>query len=406
MNKKLLIFLFLISLNFLNSQINIKKIEYIGDTIVKLSKKYDGKSDFIEQKNIDDYKQYIGYNIFLTDSKSDEYFHGENYNYIFDDKLKFVLNFQSDTIYTYLNNPVGIEKKESIKTDYQKFQNKTYKIIDIIPSKNISKLKSIFPKMDITPERYIFNSEYDFVFLKLKDLISKENFYLVQSLKSWHTNNTKDFIFEPYYEYLKSTYNNKKFIFHYSYHDYEDIYTGKKVRMDKKSIWDCEISIINSFRIKNDTTSEIFPYKIYALLKNEFGETIALENIDNIVNQSRNNGRTDFELFDDYVFNENQKKISLEKKKLEVIKLNKIKQKDKENFEKNIYSKYGSKWGKTILNNQISVGMTTDMCISSWGDPYDITKIIDINNSIEIWHYYGGNTVYFNNNKITRIIVN
>mgnify|MGYP003615114915 CR=1 FL=1 len=59
MNKKLLIFLFLISLNFLNSQINIKKIEYIGDTIVKLSKKYDGKSDFIEQKNIDDYKQYI-----------------------------------------------------------------------------------------------------------------------------------------------------------------------------------------------------------------------------------------------------------------------------------------------------------------------------------------------------------
>jgi hypothetical protein len=80
--KKLLFLFFISFFNSSFSQIAIKKIEYIGDTIVKKNVLYNGNSDFKKEKVLNEYKKYIGYNLYLTNSKVDIY------NYIFDSQLK------------------------------------------------------------------------------------------------------------------------------------------------------------------------------------------------------------------------------------------------------------------------------------------------------------------------------
>lgn len=55
------------------------------------------------KKVLNEYKKYIGYNLYLTNSKVDIY------NYIFDSQLKSILN-KNDTIFTYLTNPIKVEK--------------------------------------------------------------------------------------------------------------------------------------------------------------------------------------------------------------------------------------------------------------------------------------------------------
>ena len=204
--KKTILILFLLSLSQLHSQINLKKIEHIGDTIIKKPKIYDGKSDFDYHKNPIDYKQYIGYNIYLNDSRL---FKGNN---LYDKNLKVFdsLNFNRKT---YLINP--IMGKSGLISDNSKYINKKFKILDIIcddiTNYEHREERYLNPKLI----KYFGNEKYGIekpnminsILLELKDLTNQDTIYLTQTVSRYNNFSEKDFIFEPYYNHIYNKYN-------------------------------------------------------------------------------------------------------------------------------------------------------------------------------------------------------
>jgi hypothetical protein len=70
------------------------------------------------------------------------------------------------------------------------------------------------------------------------------------------------------------------------------------------------------------------------------------------------------------------------------------------NILRNIYKKaFGSSIANKIINKEIWIGMTTEMCFESWGEPDDKTRTVYPQSVVE-WWYYGANTLYFLNEKL------
>lgn len=400
--KKLIFLIFISFFNSSFSQIAIKKIEYIGDTIVRKNTLYDGYSDFKKEKVLNDYKKYIGYNLYLTNSKVDIY------NYIFDNQLKSILNKNGDTIFTYLTNPIKVEKVEKVISDENHLYNKNYRIENIFCT--VEQLEKIFPEHEKTPElKYFETDDYNnlnYIVLQLKSLNDNKIYYLKQSLKDYRSDNSKDFIFEPFYNFVKNNYDNEKFIFtsNPSYRTYKDIYTDKIINIERNSIWNSEVAVINSYRLKNKWEETSYPFKIYILFKNQKGETFVYEGIDNINFQENPYSFGGFELYSIYL-----EKVKLKKTAQEIKKIKEQKEKDslqraQETKRITIINKYGNSNGSLIINNKVKIGMSSEMCEESWGKPFDKSKIIEENKNIEIWFYFGGNTLYFLNDKLYRII--
>lgn len=406
--KQITLILLLLSLSQLYSQINLKKIEHIGDTIIKKPKIYDGKSDFDYHKNPIDYKQYIGYNIYLNDSRL------FTENNLYDKKVKVFdsLNFNRKT---YLINP--IMGKSGLISDNSKYINHKFKILDIICDDNTNyeyrENKYLNPKL----VEYFGNDKYGIdkpnmltsILLELKDLTNQDTIFLSQKKSHYNNFSEKDFIFEPYYNYIYNKYNSKKFILT-SQNDttLEDLYTGLPVKAELNSIWTNEIAVINKGSVtKSNQPSIDFPYMIYYLLKNKYGETIAFNNLGELVeNNYLYRKHSSFQLYDYYL--ENQKKIKLTKLQKEAEK-NALAKKEQELINKRktqIINKYGAEIGNTILNNLVRLNMTSEMCKDSWGEPYETSSNIVENLSIEDWHYYGGNHLIFYNGILKKIILN
>lgn len=70
---------------------------------------------------------------------------------------------------------------------------------------------------------------------------------------------------------------------------------------------------------------------------------------------------------------------------------------------KKIISKYGKELGSLIFAGKVRIGMTKEMCIASWGEPYDINKTITSGAIREQWVYSLKSYLYFENGTLTTI---
>ncbi len=77
--------------------------------------------------------------------------------------------------------------------------------------------------------------------------------------------------------------------------------------------------------------------------------------------------------------------------------------KAQENRKIRLVEKYGSLTGKTIIDSKISIGMTKEMVIDSWGKPSDINTTITEYGVHEQWVYGSGSYVYFEDGIVTTI---
>ncbi|MBO2523251.1 MAG: hypothetical protein CW336_05245 [Bacteroidetes bacterium] len=78
--------------------------------------------------------------------------------------------------------------------------------------------------------------------------------------------------------------------------------------------------------------------------------------------------------------------------------LNKEKQRKKQ-----IIAKYGQHNGQLILNKKVELGFTKEMCIESWGKPYDINTTRGLWGVSEQWCYSDGRYLYFENEILTSV---
>lgn len=93
-----------------------------------------------------------------------------------------------------------------------------------------------------------------------------------------------------------------------------------------------------------------------------------------------------------------EKKLYEEERRLAVEKLKEEKLKER----KGIYvKKYGKKWGTTVAEKMIQIGMTKEMVIDSWGQPDDINRTVGSWGTHEQWVYGVGQYLYFENGKLT-----
>lgn len=81
------------------------------------------------------------------------------------------------------------------------------------------------------------------------------------------------------------------------------------------------------------------------------------------------------------------------------------KQKDATDKEKRIklQSKYGTKTGKLISEHRVQIGMTKEMCRSSWGEPSKVNTTTTKYGTHEQWVYSDGSYLYFEKGVLTTI---
>ena len=65
--------------------------------------------------------------------------------------------------------------------------------------------------------------------------------------------------------------------------------------------------------------------------------------------------------------------------------------------------KYGARIGKMILNGEVQIGMTREMCEEAWGSPQKINTTITTQTVSEQWVYGGHSYLYFTNGRLTAI---
>jgi len=68
-----------------------------------------------------------------------------------------------------------------------------------------------------------------------------------------------------------------------------------------------------------------------------------------------------------------------------------------------IINNYGDVIGNEIINHKVEIGWTKQMCIESWGRPYEINKTTTEYEVNEQWVYSIKHYLYFEGNKLTAI---
>ncbi len=92
----------------------------------------------------------------------------------------------------------------------------------------------------------------------------------------------------------------------------------------------------------------------------------------------------------------------LERQKKEQERLDQIEKEEKE-YKAKLIRQYGKANAELILNKQIRLGFTKQMCIESWGNPEDINRTITYYGTHEQWVYGLGTYIYFEGDKLTTI---
>lgn len=260
--------------------------------------------------------------------------------------------------------------------------NRYYTIVDILQGDIIGQLK----QKDVTNQcGYRFK---DINFLQRKDMVIYVVYVLKDNNKKDSLNNTplywivcrskqppyicsdlSPFIAVPYFEKQKQVYKNQHVINLYD-----------------KSKWLCkEVSILKN-KNKNCQDSA---YDVFGLLVNEKGNQILL------TTHSDSLGRS-FITEKEYIWLDNADRNEREQ-------LYKTLNEKQEKRKSECVKKFGQHFGELVAQDKIEIGMTTEMCKTAWGAPWNISKIKTSAEKKEIWFYNWKYSLHFENGKLIKI---
>jgi len=365
---------------FLHSQITIGKIEKQKDTAVLRPTPYDSLNDFEYIRNTDiyqdgtyidlsyQYKKYIGQKIYVPP--------------------------MSD----------GIDKENQ-------FCNKYFTIMDVIFDNNeVNKIlqtnSNVEANREFIKDTYwgatsFFNNSKMFL---LRNDSTKKTFYSVFSCSNFWDIRNSHFILVPYFVKQKQLYQNKTLVYN-SYSDFtawKDIRTDKYVKIYHNSKWYCsEVTILTlNCDIPNFSSYNDARFKLYYVLKNDLGETIALKNL-------KIDSDDEFITKDEYDKKELEKKLKsyelIAKKKQEKLQKEENEKKAQEKRKVECINKFGEYYGSLIAQGEVKIGMNTDMCKSAWGAPFDSYKTTTADGIYEDWYYGWKYSLHFVNGLLIRI---
>lgn len=368
---------------------NINELDL--DEINKIAD-YRLKDSLYERLEFNDYKKYVGLDFFLP-----KYIKDKTYSLsLISKNNKKITDKNNNEIYT--NNYYRIATENEIFDNY-------YKVIDVknrieIENKineEYKKLRAQGIKTSYELPGKMYNGNNILFTLVKKN--STDTLYIQSKTID------EDFTLVPYFLKMKELYNGKKMIAinDIKYHNLIeeiDVTTSKKIVIPNLSIWTCEINLLK------DSDNNNKPKFIF---KNEIGQVIVLNNW---CRSRRNNGYAegskhldDLYFVTELKYNEIQrfKKLKDAEKKLEITNKNNLeKLRQKKHVEKCL-NLYGEKNGNLIAKNEIEIGMNKNMCLISWGKPFDTYTVKTANKTLEILHYSYQKSLYFENDILYKI---
>lgn len=199
----------------------------------------------------------------------------------------------------------------------------------------------------------------------------------------------------------------------------ETVYQGQKLRITKplSAITDKKLRAFYELCRKNSKYSEapicrcegieleyieefnVPEYRYYATLVSEDGDMLKLP---------INSDFIPFFTFNDVYVEEQRLKIERDERKAaeREVKRQQDEQEQKRKeaeYRAELVQKYGKYNADLILSGRVRVGFTKEMCILSWGKPYDINRNINQYGTYEQWVYNLGCYLYFDDDKLTTI---
>jgi hypothetical protein len=400
------------------------------------------------------YKQYIGLKIFYPPCENERFttFFSNKPSFIRIDKpidgkdIDSLMTFQYKPIFIYsgtdsrdTNAAAKIKEYDSRSIDFytkcSDLGNKYYTIIDFLNKDSLINLRDRMGNAinyDTLKQRKIYQ-EYindDFVrtgigFL-LKDDISGDTLYsLGSSIKNSSSYFSDGFILVPYFVKQKQMFDGKTFVAltkhaEDSRHEevtFKDLITNKDITLEHGSKWKCEVTLLdynkaNKNNLEHDEENNLQNYAISYVFRS--GEkTISLFDMTiipyNSIVESSHGSYTSyaFKLADVYANEENLKRL---KKDELIARQKKVEQSRmfneraiKEKFRNDCIDKFGQENGNLIAQGKIKIGMTSEMCETAWGMPFDSYKTTTVSNITENWYYGWKRSLHFFNGILIRI---
>lgn len=345
--------------------------------------------DSIEKKlELNDFKKYIGLDFYLP----------ENSNVTLVSKNKqIVKNEKDEIVYTNYYKPLTLNDGR-LERDYNEPKNSYYKIIDVNNLKLIStKIKNEFDSIKSIYE-VPYCGSYDVCFTALRKNTNDTIYIGYQDLDL-------NFAFVPYFVKMKKLFDGKKMVAinDVKYHNLIkeiDVTTSKEFTVPHLSKWICEINLLKGSSESN---------KPKFIFRNDIGQTIVLNNW---CRSRRSNGYQEgYKHYDDlyflteeeYLRIESIKKLKEAERNIENNKRNNLEKLRQKKYLEKCVNLYGETNGNLIAKNEIEIGMNKEMCLLSWGKPYDIYTVKTENKVIEILFYSYQKTLHFENNILFKI---
>lgn len=446
-------FLFVISLSYFLSlpvfcQITIKEIETNVELEAQKPPSYDSLLDYTYSTEILHNYQYIGLKIFLPpcikgqeSSKSKESNNSVTFKGFYSLRPSFLkidkpVNYHGeifDSVITFQYSPTFYENGSGFvsnteydaemidfHTDCSAVGGKYYTVIDALNKDSLIRLKN---KMN-TPlsveelkdrklyRHYIRNfTQTDDLGFILKSDITGDTLYFMGTLD--------DFVFVPFFVKQKEMFDGRTFVAtikqssRNEYPLFKDIITEKPVQIEQGSKWKCEVTLLENNKVHSNFTGQR-NWSIYYVLKNG-NQTIAISRsrFDYNTKTTPNLGFTstyeNCSFIIDTAFSRMEKEKKLKqaeiianKKRIEKLQIEKEKL-EIEAHRNYCIKKFGSLNGELIAQGKVKIGMTTKMCETAWGTPFDKYKTTTELRITETWYYGWKRILHFTDGILVRI---
>ena len=317
-----------------------------------------------------------------------------------------------DSINNEVKNQHEIAQNK-FETDFKEMENN----MSNMSNTSFDERKNIIEDEDLTIVDGGISSYGDELVFKMINKKNGDTIFCLNETKNRNMWTNNYFVLVPYFIKQKEIYEGKNLIYddlkgnygryiynnkteedyikkiEYENDDGEMVEKGVEVPLQRGSKWKCEeVTLLPPVY----TSHSVRPpsYNLHFILSNDKGQTIALTK----------SGLYGFILEEDYIERNKLQKLSeTEKKAKESDKNRRLKEAQKERH-KILEGKYGKEYADLIINHKVDLNMTKEMCVASWGKPYNTSLLKDTNMKIETFYYPGGYILQFENNKLIRII--
>jgi len=272
-----------------------------------------------------------------------------------------------------------------IGTKTELVENKYFSIINIDASKYSDRIQT-YSELKEFPVNNPNDNLVLALRISLKDLENNDTIF-------WFVNqarfiNNFPFILLPYFEKNKELYYKKDLRAEKNIDGLIDLKTGAIVNIKTGDKWNCNdvcfIALESSFYCK--------PFYV---LKNDNGAEVKFS-IENDFTES-------FITEEKFIERDKLAKMAEQEKLKLKAEQEKKKKEDEIKFKTDCINRFGDKLGKLISEGNVILGMTTEMCRLSWGEPIEVNRTTVKGLVHEQWVYSWSNYLYFDNGKLTAI---